>query len=195
MWSGSSRMTVWSCWSDAAYTRSTIRVGGGRRPAPHVGRWLAANLDSVERDVEICCDEVPGVPSPPGSLARLLCRSDHYTPSLHPARITVITAPRGALAASQFGRVHTERRMSRLACRCWIWSPVSRTCAGCHCRRLGAGRRRRVGIGIEAPRPPAIREPTYGLTRNVDTGWLWLVPSRHPLPGHEGNLRRPSRPG
>jgi hypothetical protein len=65
MWSGSSRMTVWSCWSDAAYTRSSIRVGGGRRPAPHVGRWLAANLDSVEREVEICCDEVPGVPSPP----------------------------------------------------------------------------------------------------------------------------------
>ena len=43
-------------------------------------------------------------------------RSDHYTPSLHPARITVITAPRSALAASQFGRVHTEHQMSRLAC-------------------------------------------------------------------------------
>jgi hypothetical protein len=44
------------------------------------------------------------------------------------------------------------------------------------------------GIGIEAPRPPATREPTHGLTRNVDTGWLWLVPSRHPLPGHEGTF-------
>jgi hypothetical protein len=33
MSSGSSRTMVRSCWSDAAYTRSSIRVGGGRRPS------------------------------------------------------------------------------------------------------------------------------------------------------------------